>query len=281
MIWQADTVYIVSGATILNSGVHLTIEPGAIIKFGSDSKGVHGKLLVNGLLTAQGTAKQRIIFTSIDEDSFGGDTLWDAGSTWAMPGDWDGLLFNSLSTGSILDNVVVAYGGGGTDGANIVVNGAAINLTHASIQYSGADGVQWLNNATGQIVDNEISHNHGDGIALRASSAPVVQNNTIIHNWDNAIVQEGSCFPTISDNTVYGNGVNGVGIGGTVGTGAWYLNANLPYVILQNAFIEPPPDLASGLGGQIPNRNKSNCPRRAGGQWDAGQSDCLHLAQRR
>ncbi|MFN8492308.1 MAG: right-handed parallel beta-helix repeat-containing protein [Caldilineaceae bacterium] len=238
-IWQANTVYVVSGATTLNSGVHLTIEPGAIVKFGADSKGVHGKLIVNGLLTAQGTAEQRIIFTSLDEDSFGGDTLWDAGSTWAQPGDWDGLLFNSLSSGSVLDYVWVAYGGGGADGANVVVNGAAINLTHAWIQHSSGDGVQWLNNATGQVTDNEITQNHGDGIALRASSAPVVQNNTIIHNWDNAIAQEGSCFPTIGNNTVYGNGINGIGVGGTVGTGAWYLNANLPYVILQNAFVEP------------------------------------------
>lgn len=36
-------------------------------------------------------------------------------------------------------------------GANIVVNGAAINLAHTSIQYSGADGVQWLNNATAKL----------------------------------------------------------------------------------------------------------------------------------
>ena len=73
--WQKGVVYILmsqSGEypTIASSTI-LTIEPGAIIKIAALN---YTGLKVNGELKAEGTAGDKIIFTSIKDDSLGGDT---------------------------------------------------------------------------------------------------------------------------------------------------------------------------------------------------------------
>ena len=54
-------------------------------------------LIVNGTVTAQGTAAQPIIFTSYRDDSADGDTNNDGTSNGAN-GDWDKIEFNAGST---------------------------------------------------------------------------------------------------------------------------------------------------------------------------------------
>ncbi|MBN2055174.1 hypothetical protein JW905_09645, partial [bacterium] len=79
--WTAiDSPYVIDSDVTVSAGSTLTLEPGAIVKFqynhGSYSGGYQYtvRLLVYGILDAQGTAGDPICFTSIRDDSVGGDT---------------------------------------------------------------------------------------------------------------------------------------------------------------------------------------------------------------
>ena len=83
--WRGWKLYHVTGDLTVASGVTLTIEPGAVVKFDAGRS-----LTVAGgaTLDAQGTRAQPIVFTSIKDDGHGGDTNGDGDKTQPQPGDW-------------------------------------------------------------------------------------------------------------------------------------------------------------------------------------------------
>jgi hypothetical protein len=80
--WSVNnSPYIVTGNILINSGITLTIDPGVTIKF-NDNIGI----VVQGQLTAIGSANNKIIFTSNKANP--------------QPGDWASLKFNPTATSS-------------------------------------------------------------------------------------------------------------------------------------------------------------------------------------
>src|SRR3990167_9500979 len=67
----AGGVYIIDSSFSVASGTTLTIEPGTIIKARVNSQGGPSVL---GYLIARGTSELPVYFTSIYDDSVGGDT---------------------------------------------------------------------------------------------------------------------------------------------------------------------------------------------------------------
>ena len=232
--WSAGNVYVITGQAALNAGVTLTIQPGAIVKF-QNNGATKGRLTVNGVLLAQGTAGATVVFTSIHDDTAGGDTNHNGGGTWSNPGDWDGLVFGTTAGGSSLSYAIVRYGGAGS-AANVKVTGAAVTLSHVALTSSAWDGVQWLNGASGQIAASEIAGSLNNAIVLSAASSPAISGNTLRDNRAYALYLEGNCFPAFTGNALYGNGTNAAGVYGTVGTGAWY--PNVTYVATANLTVE-------------------------------------------
>lgn len=96
------------------TGQTLTIQPGAIVKVG-------GCVGISGTVVAQGTALAPIVFTSIHDDSAGGDTNGNGNATSPQPGDWGTWDFPS-SPGTTWDHVTFRYGGG------VLPNGGMMNL---------------------------------------------------------------------------------------------------------------------------------------------------------
>ncbi|MCX5885429.1 MAG: HEAT repeat domain-containing protein [Proteobacteria bacterium] len=104
---QAHSPYVVTCGITVPQGVTLTIEPGVIVKI----QPVYNAIYVYGTLIADGTPDQKIVFTSIKDDSYGGDTNGDVNGSSPAGGDWVGIRFYSGSVNSVLDNAVVAYSG--------------------------------------------------------------------------------------------------------------------------------------------------------------------------
>ena len=81
--WTADRVHIVRHKVLVPSGYRLTVEEGAVVKFG---EGTGIEVLSGGKLTLSGRPDKRTCLTSIADDIFGGDT--DCLATNAVYGTW-------------------------------------------------------------------------------------------------------------------------------------------------------------------------------------------------
>ena len=77
-------IVIIENVTV-NDNVTLIIPAGVVVKFSSSRQ-----LTVNGTLEAIGSSDDWIVFTSVKDDSYGGDTNADDNSTRPSPGDWRG-----------------------------------------------------------------------------------------------------------------------------------------------------------------------------------------------
>jgi len=125
---EADVEYMLTGATIVASGVTLTIEPGTIIK-AEAGPNVYLAVEQGAQIMAEGTASNPIIFTS--------------NSTAPSEGDWGGIILlgrapvNSVTGTSTATSEIgnLPYGG------NVADDNSGI-LRYVRVQYSGgaADG---------------------------------------------------------------------------------------------------------------------------------------------
>ncbi|WP_287158318.1 hypothetical protein [Chloroflexus sp.] len=102
--WTNQNVYVIQSSLTIPLGTTLTIEAGTIIKFN-----IGARLVIQGELIVNGTEDNPVYFTSIRDDTLGGDT--DNETVIPQPGNWQHLQFQSGSNGT-LRNMEVRYGGG-------------------------------------------------------------------------------------------------------------------------------------------------------------------------
>ena len=88
-----DTIIVRVGTHIIASKltvpeqINLTFAPGVVVKFGGGCW-----LRVHGDLIAEGTSDAQIVFTSIKDDFYGGDTNEDEDATAPAKDDWGNIL---------------------------------------------------------------------------------------------------------------------------------------------------------------------------------------------
>ena len=143
--WAGTLVHVLPSDVTVPSGATLTVNPGAVVKLAS---GVSLVVQAGGSLSAQGTVAQPITFTSLKDDSVGGDSNGDGGATTPAAGDWNSIYISSAS--AALDHVIVRYGGGPdavqsglihSDGSSVVTvsNSRLDQGFYHGIQASGGD----------------------------------------------------------------------------------------------------------------------------------------------
>src|SRR5262245_13308509 len=118
-------VYHVLGQVEVPVGETLSAEEGVIVKFSANVG-----LTVNGALSFQGTDLERIVFTSIHDDTAGGDTNQNGGATNPQPGDWRGLFFSFNSGPSTVTWSDIRWAGTALNSGAIELHGTTVVFDH-------------------------------------------------------------------------------------------------------------------------------------------------------
>jgi parallel beta-helix repeat protein len=261
--WNSDSVYVIdyyydqyTKNLTVEEGATLTIEPGVVVKFENNAR-----LFVKGDLVAEATSEAPIVFTSLKDDFYGGDTNSDGDATAPARKDWGNIFFFDTCQGSILDFAVVKYAGfiGGWPGSllpaihvgtsnlvvsnstiaenaygGIAVTGASPKILGNVISDNGRDGIR-LSNASPQITGNTITGGgqniHGHGIYAGGSSSPIIENNVIGDNAGWAItVDPSSSGSSIHTNDLFGTNAGVLILFGELQTSVTW-NSDSVYVI--------------------------------------------------
>jgi parallel beta-helix repeat protein len=195
--------------TIGTSG-GMTIEPGVILKFASHNS--NQRFVVQNYLNAVGgeNPAEKIIFTDIRDDFYGGDT--NADSTFTTPGfmgwnnnvyyyPWRGIYYENESFDDLclLDNCIIGYAGhwNSSDGYR-----GAINLSSAS-----------------PAISNTFFRNNRKGIVAGGASNPVVNNCDFSGQIDYAIENTNLAFNINAENCWWGSNTGPTHSGNPGGTG--------------------------------------------------------------
>jgi len=203
--YAADNPHIIDGNVTVDNGVTLTIEQGCEVYFDGNYY-----LRINGVLEADGTSGNHIIFTS--------------NQITPEKGDWQYLYFYNADPGCILDYCDILYGGANQGNVFINNSDANVSITNCTIEESGSAGVRtansdlaisnstigdnttyglYFNNSNSTIEDCILENNH-TGLY---SNSSIILDNVDIWNNTNTGIYSLSNTPQLSDCQVSSNNV--------------------------------------------------------------------------
>ena len=184
--WNSNTIY------VIGEGVHyvnalLTIKPGAIVKFSPGSSLTLGQ---GGKIIAKGTYVERVVFTSIKDDLWGGDTNADGDMTKPARKDWLHIDTNGAN-GSVFERCVFSYGGAGSYSSTLKISSGSI-ATVRDCEFSNNAGKKYT----------------GEGAldAYGASSGTVIEGNNF---WDNTLPLSINTAVSIDDSNQFHSTIGG------------------------------------------------------------------------
>ncbi len=182
-----NIAYIVEYLTIGQNAV-LTIDPGVVVKFVPDW--VYRYLTVEGGLIANGTASQKIIFTSLKDDSNGGDTNNDGNATSPNKGDWWAISFEDVSRDSVnsMRHCDIRYGGAyswnDTDEkhqAMVRISSAKVVVDSCVLEQSSSAGFGIYGSANPSITNTKLYNITLTPVTMSMFSQPTFAGNTALN----------------------------------------------------------------------------------------------------
>jgi hypothetical protein len=155
--WKNGNVYVVAGDISITST--LTIEAGTVIKLDGSRITVNG----SGKILANGTSSDRIVFTSIFDDSYCGDTNGDGTATTPNKGDWTSIYLNggTANTFTYCDFFYAGKNYGGYYNCVVIsVAGPSFNFDNCTFAHtlsSSSSSSAYAFHGAGYMEDNTVS----------------------------------------------------------------------------------------------------------------------------
>ena len=157
-VWKEGFVYVIDGSELRVESV-LTIEPGVVVKI----RNTRITILEDGKILANGTADKRIVFSSLADDRYCGDTNGDGTATKAEKGDWGSLDLRG-TIGSVFRYVDIFYAGQNDGGTNRAVDisweqSVSFTFDHCRIAHtmSGGRSDSYAFHGTSAMKDASVS----------------------------------------------------------------------------------------------------------------------------
>ena len=201
--WSIEgSPYIIKSNVSVNN--MLTIKPGVVVKFD------YGKQLNidgGGILSAEGTSNSYIIFTSLADDKYSGDTNKNSTATAPQPGDWDCIKLTNGGKG-ILKYCVILYGGSGVTGNVFFYEDGGSDIQFCTIAYSKNMGVYIYGKSTPGLGDAKSGGGRNDFFANGTYALVNKSSNDIKaeNNWWGSSAEIGvkNVIYDYSENSTYG-----------------------------------------------------------------------------
>jgi parallel beta-helix repeat protein len=192
--WADNAPYVVTGDTTLSEGAKLVIEPGTTVKASGAGLYFYGVVTANGSPSA-------ITFTSINDDTAGGDSNGDGANSLPVAGNWKGVYLGAGASQSLFNHCVFRYGGADNIGyyhgqykqTILYVDGSAITLTNSVIASSAGHGVEFWSSPS-DIRGNFFQDMANGWYAMRYGN-----------------ISDG-VFPALSGNAAAGGGYPGISV---------------------------------------------------------------------
>jgi hypothetical protein len=230
-----NVAYIIETTQTIPADNVLTIDPGVVIKFSEN-----GLLVVNGAIKAIGKKNNKIIFTSLKDDSASGDTNNNGTATTPGNADWSGIDFNG--TASDVDNI----------------------LKNCEIRYCGY--AYWAYKAAVRITDCKVSMDSTMvnftglcALAIYGNANPLITNSQFYNLGNAPIYMDMFSNPTFTGNKVanlprIGLLIHGQTISGTVPVRSFAGYDNITYIMEETMTVATQLTVPAGLVFKGPGR---------------------------